>query len=257
MTGSSSYMNSTSSPVQSKIGDAFLQFKSGEQGKNFEVSMKVLSLSVEEDWITGVSYIPVTYSQPYARKSAYFPSSISSYAAALSTASSNQPYQTVPWVAQFVGCCRVLQTLESDQTGAWDFNLTATVDLTDAVGSPRLVTLPVHWIPAPTVDTDDSAEAEVEVCAVLRTPGMLRKSGGTLNFPSDDNQPVALSWQILGPYSDRARLAPPVAAAAPNCRTVLVKSAKRRFLSSSGDSAVLVNNLAVAASLGPGCPWGD
>ena len=81
----------------------------GEAGKNYDLTMEVLSFSVEEDWITGVARIPVTYSAPYAGIVPVFPAGDAMYAASTATSSTAQPYSTIPWEARFVGCCRTFQ----------------------------------------------------------------------------------------------------------------------------------------------------
>jgi len=80
--------------------------------------MKVTSYSVAEDWIMGEVYIEHTYETP-----------------------SNKG---VPWEVQYSGCCR-LSSLQNSKDQEW--MITALVDLSRAVSSPRVQMLPIVHVP--------------------------------------------------------------------------------------------------------------
>jgi hypothetical protein len=44
----------------------------GDHGKGYDLKLQVTSYSIEEDWMTGVSYIRHVYSEPYADKKPTF-----------------------------------------------------------------------------------------------------------------------------------------------------------------------------------------
>jgi hypothetical protein len=188
--------------------------------------MKVLSYSVEEDWISGISTIPVTYSQPYAGTVPFFPSSMPAYVASKGK-TALQPYQTVPWVATFSGCCRQFRSLNASKVESWSFSISAYVDLSDSLGSPRIVAFPQYWIDAPA--DDSSAEtAALTLCAISTAgpAGMVQHSGGTLNFPADDNSAADFTWSVVngpsGVYFD-----PPRSGMVSNCRILRVPASSR------------------------------
>ena len=233
----------------------------GEPGKKYELEMEVLSFSVEEDWVTGVSRVPVTYSAPYAARVPYFPADVTTkYVASTHTKDSTQPYIAVPWVAQFAGCCR--QYAASD--GSWSFNLTAYVDLTNSKGSTRIVSLPEIWVPpAPNTPT-----TPVYVCAipVAGMDSLVLMSGGTLNYPKDDMQPAGIKWEVAGFSASPGAYAyfnpPPLDAVdckrdPINCKFQLCQQLVVAGVTApTGKPSGYVGYVTIAVSIGTGCHYG-
>ena len=222
--------------------------------------MKVLSYSVEEDWISGISYIPVTYSQPYAGTVPFFPSVMSKYVASKGK-NDVQPYRTLPWVATFSGCCRQFQALNASSVLSWSFSLSAYVDLSDTQGSPRIVAFPQFWIDAP-ADESSTALAPLTFCALATagTGDMVHRTGGTLNYPADDNQTADFSWFLVSGAPGVA-FDPPSPGMASNCRTLRVPVAAASFPQADPNdpfaaSTPYFNAVTVGCSIGSGCTLG-
>eukprot|EP00292_Cryptomonas_paramecium_P003354 CAMPEP_0113673442 /NCGR_PEP_ID=MMETSP0038_2-20120614/6861_1 /TAXON_ID=2898 /ORGANISM="Cryptomonas paramecium" /LENGTH=575 /DNA_ID=CAMNT_0000589903 /DNA_START=275 /DNA_END=1998 /DNA_ORIENTATION=- /assembly_acc=CAM_ASM_000170 len=246
-------------PQQAATGSVYVQLRSGEDGKNYDLVMKVESYSVEEDWISGISKVNVTYSKPYASNIAFFPPSLSNYVASVGSKSTTQPYNSVPWVATFSGCCRQYQSLNSQGTYSWPFSIQANVDLTDTLGSPRIVTLPQHWINAPLTESD-TVPAVLTFCAITVTGpnGLNRSSHGTINYPSDDNQLSTFNWFVVsGPTGANFRADSSQA----NCATLEMPSIRSGFPQPDTSDPIAVagplhNSLTVGVSIGNDCNLG-
>ena len=221
-----------------------------------------MSYSVEEDWISGISRIPVTYSQPYASTIPFFPPTMSKYVASRSS-TAVQPYRTLPWVATFSGCCRQFQSLNASSAYSWSFELTAYVDLTNTRGSPRIVSLPILWIDAPPTEST-SATVQFTFCA-LATAGisdMVLRNGGTLNYDVDNDHPTTFSWFVASGASGVSLVAA-TAGAASNCRAVRVPVTSNlpNFPQQDPDNPLAVstpffNSITVGCSIGTGCQLG-
>ena len=178
-----------------------------------DVNFTVQSFSVEEDWITGISYVPFTYSAPYAGKTPYFPPDLPMYVASKDS-DSRQPYRTIPWRAVFSGCCNQFVT----STGNTTFSFEAQVDLSNAIASVRIVTLPQLWL-TPGLPT------RVLLCAtpLAGRSSLLQISHGTLNYAKDDNAPATLDWDVVDGPSGTTFQAPDTSPnASPLCRTLVI-----------------------------------
>lgn len=211
--------------------------------------MKVLSFSVEEDWISGVSIVPVTYSAPYASKVPFFPADATAkYVASAATRDAVQPFTAVPWVATFAGCCRRYPAPD----GVWSFKVTAYVDLTNSLGSPRIVTMPEVWL--------SQATSALYLCAIpaAGAASMTLASGGTLNYAADDGAPAGMQWQVMG-FSLRAAsgVAAAVSLQEPTGADVPNQSCRRfRIAGVPGDVTGYVGYVTVGCSIGAGCALG-
>ena len=213
--------------------------------------MEILSFSVEEDWISGRSVVPVTYSAPYSSKVPSFPADApANYVASPETAAQVQPYTTVPWVATFAGCCRRYASPD----GVWSFNVSAYVDLTNNLGSPRIVTMPQIWLAQATQGTP------VYLCAmaVAGAGSMKLMSGGTLNYPRDDNSPAKMEWKVVGySFLTTAGASAGVAIQTPD-GTELADQDCIRFVITGNPLAAngYIGYLTVGCSIGTGCALG-
>jgi len=163
-----------------KIG-AF--FSTGD-GKDYELPLKVMSYSIEEDWISCISVVVHTYPAPYQTLKEIYPAS---YVAVPGQSDLAQPYTIIPWRATLAGCCRRWAA----QTTSLNFAVGADVDLSNQISSTRIITMPYLSI-TPTKRT-------ISICALSLTGqmGMWQKNGGTLNWPSDDNIPAQFEWSVL------------------------------------------------------------
>ncbi len=196
------------------------------------VDFTVQSYSIEEDWVSGISFVPFTYSAPYAGRVPFFPSS-GAYAASRA-APANQPYLATPWRAVFSGCCNQFP----NPRARLPFALEAWVDLTDVVASPRIVTLPQLWLPP-------GRSTTVLLCAtpLAGRAGLLHMSHGTINYPADDGDPAGLDWDAPDGPPGTAFLPPPAdPAASPLCRALVIGA-----LSTPHDT------LTVRCAVGAGC----
>jgi hypothetical protein len=228
--------------------------------------MRVTAFSIEEDWISGISVIPVTYSKPYASTIPFFPSNMARYVASKGSKGSTQPYRTVPWVATFSGCCRQFLSRSATTAGnvdSWYFQLLSYVDLTNARGSPRIVSFPLAWLNAPADEaTSTNPLPGITFCALSTAgpDGMVQRSGGTLNYPSDDNQTAHFVWSIATAPAGVA-WDPLDAAAASNCRTLRVPNARAQFPTMDPNDPAFATtpffgSLSVGCSIGDGCALG-
>ena len=215
----------------------------------YDVTMEVLSFSVEEDWVSGRSVVPVTYSAPYSKKFAFFPAdTTTNYVASPETAAQLQPYTAVPWVATFAGCCRRYASPD----GVWSFNVSTYVDLTNNLGSPRIVTMPQVWLAQATQGTP------LYLCAiaVAGAGSMKLMSGGTLNYPRDDNTPAKMEWEVIG-YSFLANDGASVAIQPPVGVELEDQDCIRFCFSGiAPDATGYIGYLTVGCSIGTGCALG-
>ena len=76
---------------------------------------------------------------------------------------------------------------------SFNFNIKATVDLDDHIASARIVSMPKVY-----VYPDSAAGNRVALCALSKAgaEGMVMKTNGTVNFPSDDHSPAVYHWSV-------------------------------------------------------------
>ena len=167
-------------------------------GKYHELQLKVTSYSIEEDWVMGVSYLQYEYPTPYAKKEPLYEidGMPLHYMSSPDDKDSTQPFKTVPWMVEFKGCCRWYEGMTDEDVkpdNMLNFNIRATVDLSNHVASPRLVSLPFIYI-KPQLST------LLPVCALSAggKAAMVRKNGGTINYPADDNTTAQFVWSAKG-----------------------------------------------------------
>jgi len=167
-------------------------------GKYHELQLKVTSYSIEEDWVMGVSYLQYEYPTPYAKKEPLYEidGMPLHYVSSPDDKDSTQPFKTVPWMVEFKGCCRWYEGMTDEDVKPdemLNFNIRATVDLSNHVASPRLVSLPFIYI-KPQLST------LLPVCALSAggKAAMVRKNGGTINYPADDNTAAQFVWSAKG-----------------------------------------------------------
>ena len=169
--------------AQNNAGKVATKFYPGD-GAEYDLTLKVTSYSIEEDWLMGVSYVQHTYSKTQHSLQPFYPTH---YVASLGDKSKSQPYRAVPWTAEFNGCCRQ----HKGQGSSFNFKISATVDLDDHIASPRIVTMPMLNIYPDTTN-------RIALCAlsVAGKDGMVMKTSGTVNYESDDNEPAHYEWSI-------------------------------------------------------------
>ena len=152
----------------------------------------------------GVSYLEKEYPTPYHSKVPLYeiPSGQPNagqplhYASSATDRDSTQPFKTVPWTVEFKGCCRQFEGISSQDPkpdSVVNFAIRTTVDLSNHVASPRIVSMPFIY-------TLSQRQMKIPICA-LSTGGkeaMVRKNGGTINYPDDDNQTATFSWKVKG-----------------------------------------------------------
>eukprot|EP00960_Hanusia_phi_P055664 763026-Hanusia_phi.AAC.8 len=136
------------------------------------MSIQVQSVDVDNDWFLGVTRISHTYSGAYKNcDQPYYPHG--SYL--------RPPCRTAPWIAVLKGCCKNGTTS--------NYNITTSIDLSDYIGSLRVITFPVLYI-------DPTAPSRMTVCSLNRG-NALAKSSGTIFWTADDNYPANYSWQVF------------------------------------------------------------
>jgi hypothetical protein len=222
------------------------------------LSMRILALSVEEDWISGVTVVPVNYSKPYASLEPFFPPNSKKYVASKVSKEQNQPYRAIPWVAKFSGCCSQFQALKAGVVKSWDFELISHVDLSDNIASPRIIAMPQVWLQK----NPPNEKTRVTFCAisVAGPPGMLRRSYGTINYPDDDNRHGTMDWTVIS-GTGREEWEPLPASSSTNCRTLLIRNSETEFVTpDESDSAAMnapwPNSVTVGSSVGTDCARG-
>ena len=169
---------------QESTGQVASKFYPGD-GTEYDLTLKVTSYSIEEDWLMGVSYVQHTYSKPQHSLEPFYPPH---YVASLGDKSKSQPYRAVPWTAEFNGCCRQ----HKGEGGSFNFRISATIDLDDHIASPRLVTMPMLYIYPDTTNF-------IALCAlsVAGKEGMVMKTSGTANYEMDDHAPAQYEWSVV------------------------------------------------------------
>ena len=168
---------------QESTGQVATKFYPGD-GTEYDLTLKVTSYSIKEDWLMGVSYVQHTYSKPQHSLEPFYPPH---YVASLGDKSKSQPYRAVPWTAEFNGCCRQ----HKGEGSSFNFRISATVDLDDHIASPRLVTMPMLYIYPDTTN-------RIALCAlsVAGKEGMVMKTSGTINYEVDDHAPASYEWSV-------------------------------------------------------------
>ena len=183
------------------------------QAATYDLMLKVTSLSVEEDWISGVSYVSHTYSAPFASKQPFYPAS---YVATVGNDKATQPFQSVPWTATFSSCCRA----GGDQEAAGkSFSFHVKVDLSDIAGSPRIVTMPRIGLPS----TLTSERNLVYLCAVPAAGKASIASPPRMINGKVSSGPLAWDWGVVndGVPVDAMFLPQSVSeGVSPQCRTL-------------------------------------
>jgi len=118
---------------QEAAGQVASKFYTGD-GIEYDLSLKVTSFSIKEDWLMGVSFVQHTYKKPQHSVIPFYPPH---YVASPGDKSKSQPYHAVPWRAEFLGCCRQYK----GRGNSFNFGTAATIDLDDHVASPRIVSV--------------------------------------------------------------------------------------------------------------------
>jgi hypothetical protein len=128
---------------QEAAGEVSAKFYPGD-GTAYDLMLKVTSFSIIEDWVMGVSYIKHTYPRAQASLVPFYPSH---YVASRGDKKNSQPYNTVPWFAEFTGCCRQFKGASPlGEAVSFNFGISATVDLDDHVASARIVSMPFIYV---------------------------------------------------------------------------------------------------------------
>jgi len=151
--------------------------------------MRVTSLSSQENWLTGVTYVVHEYAADYHSLE---PIWSDRYVASANNKDTSQAYQTVPWMAKFTGCCReYAQQGAFDGQGSYNYEIKALVDLSDHVSSPRIISMPQIFL-------NPDVENFVQFCAlpVAGLESMMVRNGGTINIDTDDNMPATFKWAV-------------------------------------------------------------
>jgi hypothetical protein len=141
----------------------------------------------------GVSYVEYEYPKPYHSKLPLYEMNGKplKYVSTPEDKDETQPFRTVPWTAEFRGCCRMFPGISS--TAPLSFVIKTTVDLSNHVASPRLVSMPYLYVKS-------GAATNTPICALSAggKSAMVRKNGGTINYPGDDNSTATFSWTAKG-----------------------------------------------------------
>jgi len=167
-------------------------------GKYHELQLKVTSYSIEEDWVMGISYLQYEYPTPFHSKVPLYEMNgqLLHYVSTPDDKDSTQPFRTVPWTVEFKGCCRWYEgktDLSPKPDEMVNFNIRATVDLSNQIASPRLIVMPFFY-------TKPQEQSLVPVCALSAggRAGMVSKNGGTINYRQDDNATARFTWGVTG-----------------------------------------------------------
>ena len=167
-------------------------------GKYHELQLKVTSYSIKEDWVMGISYLQYEYPTPFHSKVPLYEMNgqLLHYVSTPDDKDSTQPFKTVPWTVEFKGCCRWYEgktDLSPKPDEMVNFNIRATVDLSNRIASPRLVVMPFFY-------TKPQEQSLVPVCALSAggRAGMVSKNGGTINYRQDDNATAKFTWSVKG-----------------------------------------------------------
>jgi len=173
--------------------DVFTKFDPGDGSiKTEDLKLQVVSYSEEENWLMGVTRITHTYARDYERQEPRWDQT--SYVASALNKDSQQPYDAIPWKASFSGCCRQFtKKIQSTNMLTYHFEVDAMVDLANNVGSAKIITMPQVFVPKQQIGT------VVRVCAlpVAGMDSMIDKTGGTINYPADDNMPSEFEWSLV------------------------------------------------------------
>ena len=142
----------------------------------------------------GVSYVEYEYPRPYHSKLPLYEMNGKplKYVSTPEDKDETQPFRTVPWTAEFRGCCRMFPATPPKAVEL-SFVIKTTVDLSNHVASPRLVSMPYLYVRS-------GAATNTPICALSAggKSAMVRKNGGTINYPGDDNSPATFSWTAKG-----------------------------------------------------------
>jgi hypothetical protein len=133
-----STVNSNGEKRQEAAGQVASKFYPGD-GSEYDLTLKVTSYSIKEDWLMGVSYVEHTYSKPQHSLVPFYPAH---YVARHGDKAKSQPYRSVPWKAEFNGCCRQYIGLGE----SYNFGIYADVDLDDHIASPRIASMPFLYV---------------------------------------------------------------------------------------------------------------
>ena len=167
-------------------------------GKSYELTLEVQSYSISEDWLMGVSYVEHKYSAPFHSKTPMYSvnGQALNYVSTVEDRDKTQPFQTLPWLVEFKGCCRLHEgktSLTPRPDEVINFNIKATVDLSNHIASPRLVSMPMLFVYPQRL-------TKMSICALSAggPKAMRRMNGGTLNYPDDDNTRAVFTWNVTG-----------------------------------------------------------
>ena len=174
-------------------GHAATKFKAGD-GTEYDLMLQVTSYSMQEDWLAGTAYVEHTFDAPYGGSMPFFPTH---YVASAGNKDTMQPYRTVPWHAELVGCCR--KDLGMGQS--YNFAIGTTVDLSDQIGSPRIISMPQIFVRPTVSQQSEKAKTYINFCAVSAAgpAAFVQKTSGTINYAEDDNMAAAYTWELLHP----------------------------------------------------------
>jgi len=177
-------------PSQGSSGDAFTRFDPGDGSvRSSGLTMQVTSMSTEENWLTGVTYIVHEYDDDFK---ALDPIWSDHYVASVLDKGTAQAYNAVPWEAKFTGCCRQYMQMGAwEGEGSFNFEVKATVDLANLDGSPRIISMPQLFLVP-------EEENSFQVCAlpVVGMDKLVGRTNGTINVEDDDGMLAPWSWDL-------------------------------------------------------------
>jgi hypothetical protein len=180
-----------------EAGTSEILFYTGD-GKTYFVDVDVTAYSASENWIMGVTNIRHTYARPfYGKDQNIYPVGYSYDAATGAALDANQPFTHTPWTAYFSGCCRWSESLEGNKNRP--YKVVTNIDMTDRDNSPAARTMPTIVVP----QAKSRFQADQPIFYVmardqytLGSDAAIAMSGGTDNYPNDDNISASLTYKI-------------------------------------------------------------
>mmetsp|Transcript_28764 Transcript_28764/g.92832 ORF Transcript_28764/g.92832 Transcript_28764/m.92832 type:complete len:904 (-) Transcript_28764:242-2953(-) len=168
--GDAVLLSGTTADVQASSVAIASLFDPGDGSSQYGMTIQVESVDVENDWFLGVTRISHKYSGEFKACNVFYPPG--HYV--------GQPCRTTPWVASLQGCCK--------NGTASSYKVSTSIDLSDYIGSPRIVIFPVLYI-------NVSNTSPLTVCSLNRG-NLVSRSSGTIFWTADDNYPANYTWQV-------------------------------------------------------------
>jgi hypothetical protein len=169
-----------------------------DDGQKYFVDIDVTAYSESEGWVMGMTKIRHTYQKPYKDKSAnIYPTKFQYEAGSATQLDANQPFTHKPWTARFEGCCRWESSLEGNKNKA--YSVVTNIDMTDRDNAPAARTMPIIVVPL-AATKNDADQPRFFVMAkdqyVNGSQAPTGMSGGTTNYPVDDQEHASLTYKI-------------------------------------------------------------